>query len=414
MSHTDNDQSLVSETNATYIANNTFANRRFKSQQQKDTHTVLSPLKLSPIIKWPGGKETELKFIIPNLPAFRDYYEPFVGGGSVFTAIHAENYFINDLSDELITLYKNIASGNSAFYHYSELINSSWKNSKSFFINNTNLIDTYKAYRNEYISKQELKSSIHKFCKCKEVELKQLFGEELFCMSSVIQTEFEKNLFRKMTRMKVLETEKNILPENDLSDNIETAIKSAVYMNYRDLYNNKDISISNPDLHSALFLFMRNYAYSGMFRYSKKGEFNVPYGGIAYNSKTIEKKLYYYQSLPLSNLLCKTKIFNLDFEDFLNTTNPSEEDFVFLDPPYDSEFSTYAKNSFTKADQKRLADFLTKKCRAKWMLIIKHTDYIYNLYNQPGISINSFDKEYVVSFMNRNNKKATHLIIKNY
>lgn len=48
------------------------------------------------------------------------------------------------------------------------------------------------------------------------------------------------------------------------------------------------------------------------------------------------------------------------------------------------------------------------------MLIIKHTDYIYNLYNQPGISINSFDKEYVVSFMNRNNKKATHLIIKNY
>ena len=35
-------------------------------------------------------------------------------------------------------------------------------------------------------------------------------------------------------------------------------------------------------------------------------------------------------------------------------------------------------------------------------------------YNQPGINIRSFDKEYVVSFMNRNEKKVTHLLITNY
>lgn len=36
-----------------------------------------------------------------------------------------------------------------------------------------------------------------------------------------------------------------------------------------------------------------------MFRYSKKGDFNVPYGGIAYNNKLMRKKLDYYQSMPL-------------------------------------------------------------------------------------------------------------------
>jgi DNA adenine methylase len=39
-----------------------------------------------------------------------------------------------------------------------------------------------------------------------------------------------------------------------------------------------------------------------------------------------------------------------------------------LDPPYDSEFSTYAKNEFNKDDQKRLANYLINDCPAKWMM----------------------------------------------
>lgn len=214
--------------------------------------------------------------------------------------------------------------------------------------------------------------------------------------------------------MRELEIKKHLLPEKDLEDNIETAIKSAVYMNYRYLYNDKYIADSAPTLHCALFFFMRNYAYSGMFRYSSKGDFNVPYGGIAYNSKLMAKKLTYYRSMPLLKHFADTKIYNLDFEEFLRTTNPTEDDFVFLDPPYDSEFSTYAQNVFTKEDQKRLANYMINECRAKWMMIIKNTDFIYGLYNKQGISIRTFDKEYLVSFMNRNDKKVTHLLITNY
>ena len=185
-------------------------------------------------------------------------------------------------------------------------------------------------------------------------------------------------------------------------------------MNYRFLYNNSEIAENNPQLHCALFFFMRNYAYSGMFRYSSSGEFNVPYGGIAYNSKMLNKKLSYYRSPEVLAHFSRAKIYDLDFEEFLKKVHPQADDFVFLDPPYDSEFSTYAQNAFTKEDQKRLADYLINKCKAKWMMIIKNTDFIYSLYDKEGINIRTFDKEYVVSFMNRNDKKVTHLLITNY
>lgn len=369
---------------------------------------------LQPIIKWPGGKEKELKYILPNAPSFKRYFEPFVGGGSVFMAMTATEYYINDLSTELIALYNNIATSNEDFFWYTELMDKSWENCVKFFKDNRILVEKYLEYREGKILKEDFKKFVHEFCASKKDEIFAILGNEISSLPSIIIKEMETNLFRKMVRMRELEIEKHLLPDKDLDDNIETAIKSAVYMNYRYLYNDKSIADSTPTLHCALFFFIRNYAYSGMFRYSRKGDFNVPYGGIAYNSKLMAKKLNYYRSKPLLRHFSDTKIYNLDFEEFLRTVNPDEDDFVFLDPPYDSEFSTYAKNAFTKEDQERLANYMINECRAKWMMIIKNTDFIYGLYNKEGINIRTFDKEYLVSFMNRNDKKVTHLLITNY
>ena len=46
--------------------------------------------------------------------------------------------------------------------------------------------------------------------------------------------------------------------------------------------------------------------------------------------------------------------------------------------------------------------------------IIKNTDFIYNLYNTKEFKIRTFDKKYLVSFQNRNDKDAEHLLITNY
>lgn len=407
--------SIASECEVTYDGNTHSLSRVYRDVKNVDMNAGFNlGSGLSPIVKWPGGKEKELKYIIPNAPKFNRYFDPFVGGGSVFMGVRAKEYFINDLSSELIDLYSYIATSNEDFFNYADAMDQSWQNAYSFFYNNQVLVDTYCDYRVGNIGKDELKAWVHTFCLENKSSILQILACSFEGLPCVLFDEIEKNLYRKMLRMRELEIEKHILPEKDLYDNIETAIKSALYMNYRSLYNDRHIAAENKALHCALFFFMRNYAYSGMFRYSSNGKFNVPYGGIAYNGKFLAKKLKYYHSQPLRNHFANTTIFNLDFEVFLRRVCPTENDFLFLDPPYDSEFSTYAQNAFTKSDQVRLANYLIDECKAKWMLIIKNTDFIYGLYNNPKLNIRTFDKEYLVSFMNRNDKKVTHLLITNY
>ena len=59
-------------------------------------------------------------------------------------------------------------------------------------------------------------------------------------------------------------------------------------------------------------------------------------------------------------------------------------------------------------------DYLLRRCKAKWMMAIKNTDFILSLYARANLNIKTFDKTYLVSFMNRNDKKAEHLIVMNY
>lgn len=371
--------------------------------------------RLQPILKWPGGKEKELRYILPNLPGtFKRYFEPFVGGGSVFMAIHADRYLVNDMSADLMSVYKYIAEGNKDFFSFCRAIDKSLINSDIFFKANECLQDYYLEYREGKISDARLKKNIKDFCSDKAREIEALLDKSFSSLPCILVKEMEKNITRKMLRMRELELVRHELPISDVRDNILTAIRSAIYMNYRYLYNCKSLAETNPELYTAVFLYIRNYAYSGMFRYSNKGEFNVPYGGIAYNSKYMNRKLDYYQSGAVKCHMSAASFYNLDFEEFLECQAPQKDDFVFIDPPYDSDFSTYDRNPFTKEDQIRLAKYLIENCKAKWMMVIKNTEFIYGLYNKEGINIRTFDKEYVVSFMNRNNKKATHLLITNY
>jgi DNA adenine methylase len=373
--------------------------------------------KLEPLVKWAGGKEQELKYIIPNLPDFfENYYEPFVGGGSVYTAIQAKEYFINDKAHELIDLYKIIVSDErEVFFKAIEEIIHNWEILEEISGKNQNFfITTYKNFACGRISKDILSNKIYEFVLKNSKEFNGLFSSYFNFNIENFLKEIKKNLVRKTSRMRVLEEERGKLPDKDILDNIETALKSAFYMHFRHIYNFHKKYELNRAFYTAIFLFIRNYAYSGMFRYNSKGEFNVPYGGIAYNRKNFRKKIEYLKSEPLQKLLSRTNIANTDFQDFFNTYKPTENDFVFLDPPYDTEFSTYAQNDFVKTDQKRLADFLIKNCKAKWMMIIKNTDFIFDLYSHPAIKISTFDKTYLVSFMNRNKKNVEHLLITNY
>ncbi len=64
-------------------------------------------------LRYPGGKSKAIDQILPLIPHFEEYREPFVGGGSVFLALKQmypeRKYWINDL---YLALYK--------FWEYSQ------------------------------------------------------------------------------------------------------------------------------------------------------------------------------------------------------------------------------------------------------------------------------------------------------
>lgn len=378
--------------------------------------TIIKTNRLSPILKWAGGKEQELKYIHPAMPKqIKNYYEPFIGGGAVYLSLDADKLFINDKSDELIALYKAITHQDEKFFGIVNEMIHNWELLQKIIENNRrDFIDNYTNYSKNIANESTIKNWVLSFVLKHSEEFNGMFDTSFNVNIENFLHEIKKNIVNKMKRMKNIEVGRGILPETDILDNMESALKSAFYMHFRYLYNNIEKYNINSSFATAIFFFIRNYAYSGMFRYNKDGGFNVPYGGIGYNRKNLSKKMDYLRSEELVSHLQKTTIDNLDFEEFFRKNKPQKDDFIFLDPPYDSEFSTYAQNEFNKKDQERLANYLINECEANWMVVIKNTDFILDLYAKKGINISSFDKKYLVSFQNRNDKKAKHLIITNY
>ncbi len=66
--------------------------------------------KLLPFVKWVGGKRNIIKKHLDGLlpKEFNEYYEPFVGGGSMFLHLRPKKCYINDINNELITTYNTV------------------------------------------------------------------------------------------------------------------------------------------------------------------------------------------------------------------------------------------------------------------------------------------------------------------
>ena len=173
-------------------------------------------------------------------------------------------------------------------------------------------------------------------------------------------------------------------------------------------YEVRDKMTIENELDSAKqFYYLRKTCYRGMLRYNKKGKFNIPFGKYkTYNFEGIKNKDY-------EDLLKRTEIYNKSFEDIFNDYNDNNN-FMFLDPPYDSEFTDYGYCSFGKEEQINLSKCF-KETKIKCLMIIGKTPFIEELYN--GYIIGEYDKKYRFKLHSGrvgdeiNNK---HLIIKNY
>ena len=177
----------------------------------------------------------------------------------------------------------------------------------------------------------------------------------------------------------------------------------ALYYKIRDMFNHK---IESEYLEAVVYFFINKTAYSGMIRYNAKGEYNVPFGRYKnLNTKLITDKHY--------ELLKRTEIYNYDYSEIFNMAG--NNDFIFLDPPYDCVFSDYGneayRDGFGEDEHRRLAnDFANLSCKS--MLVIGKTALTEELYGK--YIVEEYDKSYAVNIRNRFKADAKHIIVTNY
>jgi DNA adenine methylase len=155
------------------------------------------------------------------------------------------------------------------------------------------------------------------------------------------------------------------------------------------------------------FYYLRKTCYRGMLRYNSKGEFNIPYGRYkTCNYEDLKNKKY-------QDLLQRCDIHNESFEYIFENYN-SSENFMFLDPPYDSEFTDYGYCAFGKEEHKRLAKYF-EETDIKCLMVIGATDFISELYND--YIVDQYQKNYKFKLHSGrvgSEINTKHLVIKNY
>ena len=368
---------------------------------------------VNPLIKWPGGKSGEIEYIKNIIPSSYDrYVEPFCGGAAVYFYLEPQKAIINDISANLTSFYELIKNQDAFFKYYMYELNAMWEDIKNKTKANIYRIKAlFKQYKQGEITKVTSDAELKCF-----VEFILTENTPYVLEVELLSKEINRTLKDKFYRTYKNELKLNVdLTDEDLENNLLTGVTGGIYMAARSEFNKLEhLSELTKDRHSkkvALFYFVREFCYGSMFRYNRNGDFNIPYGGIGYNNKDYKRKLDAIFNQSTIDILKNTEIMNNDFEAVFE--HLTKKDFVFLDPPYDTDFSDYENKSFGKEDQERLAKAL-EKTAAKFILIIKNTPYIYSLYNKECFKIRSFDNTYSYCVKGRNNRSSEHLIITNY
>jgi DNA adenine methylase len=124
-----------------------------------------------------------------------------------------------------------------------------------------------------------------------------------------------------------------------------------------------------------LFYYLNRTCYNGLCRFNKSGGFNVPFGRYA----TINHARDF---TPYRQVFANWNFMSGPFE--LVPLEP--DDFVYADPPYDVEFTSYAKEGFTWDDQVRLAEWLAKH-PGPIVLSNQATPRVVDLYERLGFTL---------------------------
>ena len=163
---------------------------------------------------------------------------------------------------------------------------------------------------------------------------------------------------------------------------------------------------------AARTIYLNKACFNGLYRVNSKNEFNVPFGK--------KEKVNTYEGsnlITVSNYLTMNdiKLLCVDFEDAVS--DAKKGDFVYFDPPYDSDtntFNSYTEEGFGKEQQRRLARvFKELDERGVYVMLSNHnTTLVRELYD--GYNIYVIEAKRNINSNGSKRGKVEEVIITNY
>ena len=193
----------------------------------------------------------------------------------------------------------------------------------------------------------------------------------------------------------------------------ETEHSEAFYYDIRNKDRNKN-SYNRLSCYTkaARTIYLNKACFNGLYRVNSKNEFNVPFG------KKLKVNTYDGGNLiTVSNYLTMNdiKILCVDFEDAVKSTKKG--DFVYFDPPYDSDtstFNSYTEDGFGKEEQRRLAKvFKELDAKGVYVMLSNHnTSLVNELYKDYHMHL--IEAKRSINANGKKRGKVEEVIITNY
>jgi DNA adenine methylase len=165
-----------------------------------------------------------------------------------------------------------------------------------------------------------------------------------------------------------------------LCSSVRMANDEALFYRQRDRFNRLVVKGRADTAEAAsLFYYLNRTGFNGLCRFNKSGGFNVPFGRYS-------QVRYTRDFTDLRPAFSRWEFVSGDFAEL--AVMPT--DFIYADPPYDVEFTSYAKEGFAWSDQRRLALWLADH-PGPVILANQATPRIVRLYRKLGFTIRFLD-----------------------
>lgn len=139
------------------------------------------------------------------------------------------------------------------------------------------------------------------------------------------------------------------LPLHGRTTNVVMAYDKDLYYRNRERFNQISTRTDCAREAAELFYYLNRTCYNGLCRFNAKGGFNTPFG--QYTTVNYASDFKAYQDA--------FKHWQFDDKDF-RRLEVKPDDFIYADPPYDVEFTTYSAGGFNFGDQEALCEWLTQ------------------------------------------------------